>query len=440
MSRKDRRVARLAVGLLGLLAIPVVILVDEGIAASWGWRAGSSRHWAVPVLSAVTVAATASLLRVLRFREWVGRNSGRIWLVSGSTALAVASLNWIGPVCTGEARFHLRAAGRACGFQPDADLFPGVTGPCMHRINSQGLRGPEWPSPGSAYRILCVGGSTTDCLYLDDSKIWPARLAAELNETTGEKYWTGSAGQNGARMEDHWEFVRDSALVGQVNCVVCLAGADDYLSGVLQMEREGPIRGPFWTRLWLFRELREWQGGYRQPGFAIDFEGKGYREFQSRIPIRTGNVDLAGALDRFERGARRLCANMKTRGKRLILITQPSLWDDAMSPLAKRMLRYGSEDTDHPKKATLRPESAMSAMDEFNQRLANACRDLDVEFLDVAPLLNGRERYFHDDIHLNENGCRELGRLVAKQIQVAASDHVDADRMGTNPQSSRDEE
>ena len=43
----------------------------------------------------------------------------------------------------------------------------GIASDAAFSTNSQGLRGPEFSKEGD-YRILCIGGSTTKCLYLDD--------------------------------------------------------------------------------------------------------------------------------------------------------------------------------------------------------------------------------------------------------------------------------
>lgn len=59
-------------------------------------------------------------------------------------------------------------------------LYPGVLPPeaeaaapdaprtTRFTTNAAGLRGPPLPPPG-VFRVLAVGGSATDCLYLDDA-------------------------------------------------------------------------------------------------------------------------------------------------------------------------------------------------------------------------------------------------------------------------------
>ena len=69
----------------------------------------------------------------------------------------------------------------------------GVTFPAKLTINSIGLRGAP-PADHYEYRILAIGGSTTICVYLDDTRAWPWLLQKTLNEELGrEMVWVGNA-------------------------------------------------------------------------------------------------------------------------------------------------------------------------------------------------------------------------------------------------------
>jgi hypothetical protein len=58
----------------------------------------------------------------------------------------------------------------------------GVTGRKRFTTNSLGLRGPELPQDQEPYRIIAVGGSTTECFVLDDSEEWPHVLMEKLTQ------------------------------------------------------------------------------------------------------------------------------------------------------------------------------------------------------------------------------------------------------------------
>src|SRR5439155_10586195 len=96
--------------------------------------------------------------------------------------------------------------------------------------NSLGLRGRD-PGPMGArgLRLLAVGGSTTECLYLDDGATWPALVERNLTRRLGgEPVWVGNAGISGANARDH--VVQVKYLLPQyrpVDVVLVLVGVND---------------------------------------------------------------------------------------------------------------------------------------------------------------------------------------------------------------------
>ena len=69
-------------------------------------------------------------------------------------------------------------------FVPAPEVMPGVSGESKFRTNSQGLRADEPPAQ-NVHRILTLGGSTTECLYLDQSEAWPQVMQDTLNDLSG---------------------------------------------------------------------------------------------------------------------------------------------------------------------------------------------------------------------------------------------------------------
>lgn len=59
----------------------------------------------------------------------------------------------------------------------DPAIIRGVAGPAHIVTNSLGIRGDEVSTErASEYRILAIGGSTTECLLNDQPNTWPALL------------------------------------------------------------------------------------------------------------------------------------------------------------------------------------------------------------------------------------------------------------------------
>ena len=118
---------------------------------------------------------------------------GRLALILVSGLLAVAALELVlrlaAPADEGCRVWppHLETT-----LHPRPEIMPGVEGPSRFRVNSRGLRGDE-PPEGDAHRVLCVGGSTTECLYLDQEESWPGllqTLLADALESPGTRVKT----------------------------------------------------------------------------------------------------------------------------------------------------------------------------------------------------------------------------------------------------------
>ena len=88
-------------------------------------------------------------------------------------------------------------------FDSRRDSLPGVSGPAQFTINDWGVRGPDFGSEGE-YRILAVGGSTTECAVLDEGETWTSLLQAGLAERFPDRrFWVGNVGRSGHSTRDH---------------------------------------------------------------------------------------------------------------------------------------------------------------------------------------------------------------------------------------------
>lgn len=84
----------------------------------------------------------------------------------------------------------------------------GVSPVAFHSTNSWGMRGPEPPRDWDArHTIITVGGSTTQCFYLDDHKTWPCLLGEKLHDPYPD-VWVGNGGLDGHTTRAHIIFMQ----------------------------------------------------------------------------------------------------------------------------------------------------------------------------------------------------------------------------------------
>src|SRR5215467_5721639 len=88
-------------------------------------------------------------------------------------------------------------------FRPRPGIMPGVSGDSNFTTNSNGIRGDEFTAQDT-YRIMAIGGSTTECSYLDQPETWTQLLLETLNRNTrNQKIWVGNCGLSGTTTRHH---------------------------------------------------------------------------------------------------------------------------------------------------------------------------------------------------------------------------------------------
>lgn len=154
-------------------------------------------------------------------------------LVLGELALRLAS----------PGRYYVWEPGIRKIFRPMPSIMPGIQGESRFFINEHGLRGDPF-SPDQGYRILAVGGSTTECLYLDQTEAWPRLLQERLNAGSGRRVWVGNVGKSGQMTRNH--LVQVETLTRQyprIDAVLLLAGVNDLMRRLKEEDRPTTWRG-----------------------------------------------------------------------------------------------------------------------------------------------------------------------------------------------------
>jgi len=322
----------------------------------------------------------------------------------------------------------------ACLLRP-ANL-PGVAPESRFTTNSLGIRGPEFTA-ADTYRILCVGGSTTECLYLDDAKTWPARLMEILNRDD-PGVWVGSVGRSGTMAAQHALLLQQLPEARRVDCWVVLCGINDLghqLGGTYDdlMGRAfgltfkyrrpgwgGQVRRPLQRNLYTFALV---ETCYKRLEVAMkggnatvyqDIKGAWIQEQQTR---RQSQAKIAVEvkpqwIEEYRTHLRTMVAEATRQGKRLIFMTQPTLWTGQTDDKTERLTLAGRlSDGQYADNAT-----CFQGMEQHNQAMRDVAASSGIEIVDLAAGLPKSTETFYDDCHFNESGARLVATALAEQI------------------------
>jgi lysophospholipase L1-like esterase len=406
------------------VALPLLAWLDAVAALARGWLPLRDARALVPTLSALLAIAAASLL-LPAVRRMLRRRGLSIAVVSAATLFALlaaeAALAPAFPVPEGETMYHLRTPLEEREYRPNPALMPGVSGPSRHRVNSLGVRGDE-PDPADLL-VLCVGGSATECLYLDEAETWPRLLQDRLREAGLEpRAWVGNAGFSGYTTAEHLEFLDNSPLVERMDCIVLMAGVNDLLRFVAGGEFDGKFFHPRMRikPLLLDSRIANLVAAVRQRirgSQAISVEDAGGETYAQRRALRAraegaALPDLRGALTAFEERLDGIVTACRDRGLRLVLAAQPALWDEGLAPEREALLWMGET----PGGGFVSPGELRRGLEEYHRAILSVSRRTGTPCVDLAGL-SGDARWFYDDCHFNEAGAALVARRIAAAFE-----------------------
>jgi len=333
-------------------------------------------------------------------------------------------------------------------FRPNPEAMPGISDPSALVINSQGIRGDEF-APEDTYRILAIGGSTTECLFLDQAETWTALVQKTLNEETrGHHVWVGNAGLSGRNTRHHLVAMTHYPFKDmEIDAVVFLVGANDLLSRLARNKYDptawhtphakrtllsetfsgsyiiNPKESFFRkTAIWQFMRKGKWALSARVGKKHVqDDAGKGYvtsRQLRKNsISRRNEMPDLSSALKEYALNIHGAIDRAEQNSIRLIFMTQPCLWQANLSSHLDALLWLGQGPFQTDGSRTYySPKALEQGMEAYNASLRQVCAERQIECIDLASQLEKDTAVFFDDLHFNESGARKVSHRLSHHM------------------------
>ncbi|MDZ4803271.1 MAG: SGNH/GDSL hydrolase family protein [Candidatus Eisenbacteria bacterium] len=306
--------------------------------------------------------------------------------------------------------------------------LPGVSGSKRFTVNNFGYRGPTLtvPKPKGELRIFLVGGSSTECLYLDDSESLDAVLQRELQTDSDCTVRVHNAGKSGDASDDHVSMLVHRIVHLEPDLIIVFAGLNDlgraiynhdylHLDAVSQPNRPSPL-------LLLASEFQVFRRMYYTfkrvaPSEKEILEGvtqtTNYRKkvaVRQSYPITDGppRVDH----DPYEANLRTLAGAARANGARVVFLTQQTTWNSTVDPKAEDWhwltllngVRYREDELDR-------------ALEGYNDVMRRVATQLDVPLLDLSASLVKSLDFFYDDVHFNVRGAQQTAQSLAQMLR-----------------------
>jgi len=350
-------------------------------------------------------------------------------------------------------------------FYPDTNILDGVEPVTSFTINRYGLRtdtndlqnGPNLfqglttgERNSSAKYYLCLGASTTEGLYLDDSKTWPAQFAkASKNAGDSSFKFIGNLAKSGCTMRENYiqlkycvrQYKKITTLfvMGGLNDMTRRLGQDtSYQSGFSftpQVEdsfvntiflKQGRGEGKTWFRksalFYVFQKAYHCSKLFSVDWVLQDNTGKIYETWRKKRQHASRFLDtlpdMASALDEYGRIINLMIDEAKKQKLRIVFVNESAIWRDSMSEMEISKLWQGGIGKFQMESGHVyySPKALRHGLDLYNQKLVSVCAARGVQVIDIDSELPHNLSVFYDDCHFTDEGAREIGNIVYRQI------------------------
>ncbi|MCI0665305.1 MAG: GDSL-type esterase/lipase family protein [Acidobacteria bacterium] len=326
--------------------------------------------------------------------------------------------------------------------------MPGISGDSVFSTNSNGIRGDELTSQHS-YRIMAIGGSTTLCLYLDQSETWTSLLQENLNRhNSNHQVWVGNGGLSGMNANHHVVALQHLPLKElKVDTVIVLTGINDLIKRLTRDKDYAPIsldnptdkrdllaetftgtydayqNDVIYKRTAIWQLLRRTKRIMTMSAAHIEDEhGSIYVTWrahrQQASEIRNELPDLSSALEEYARNINKMIDIAQEKSAHLIFMTQPTMWKQDLPENLASLLWFGGigdfqKEPGKPYYSVVTLEKGIKA---YNETLLQVCQNRQIDCLDLASILNKDTSVFYDDAHFNEGGARKIAQALSEYM------------------------
>jgi lysophospholipase L1-like esterase len=314
-----------------------------------------------------------------------------------------------------------------------------MAGPNRFTTNNLGFRGDSLaiPKPPGEYRVFLIGGSSAECLYLDDGDALSAVVQQELQRDAreGATVRVYGAGKSGDRSDDHVSMLVHRIAHLEPDLVVIFAGLNDLTAAIYGHDfLHYIIRGPGGTTtadtLGLPQLIRITSTEFQLPRRLFYLVKRATPpsepELLESIPLRS---DYRALVEQRRRGpptadrpmarAAAFRANLRTmvaaahaNRAAAVLMTQQTTWasteDAGVEEWQWLLYRNGR---------TYDAVNMYQALDRLNDVTREVAAETGAPLYDLARTLPKTREYLYDDVHFTRRGARRAGEELAALIR-----------------------
>lgn len=292
----------------------------------------------------------------------------------------------------------------------------------VNKKNSIGFRGEEPPADFNAWlTIVTVGGSTTECLALNEEKSWPHLLQKKLKKHF-PKLWLNNAGLGGHSTFGHAILIEDFLINIKPKLVLFLVGLNDVGRGDIS----NSDRNLWGFGFKKFERVLMVAANYSEVASSLlnlyRFYFPAYIKLNdiNELDIRTlkhKEISVAEEEAIIEKHRQNYLQYYRLRLERAInlarenqidpvLMTQPALYGNVVDDITGVHLDnidvYGATNG----------KTGWRELELYNEVTRQMGKDKDVLVIDLAMELSKSSLYYYDLVHYSNEGCERVAEII----------------------------
>jgi hypothetical protein len=283
------------------------------------------------------------------------------------------------------------------------------------RTNEEGyiLPGIDYTEPD--LKIVFLGGSTTECMAVDENKRFPYQTGKKLEKSLGLEINTYNTGVSGNNLMHSLNILNNKILklnpdylvvMHNINDLSILMHSKTYWNDLesrslvvhntdqlfnyyVRYPKNWFVRTFFpYTSLVLFPTMFEGDDPVEN-----EFNENNYKD------LKLTDSDFGEIENQYKNAVKTLLLTCKAWNIQPIFMLQPSCFDNF---------------TDHYKH--MEEVNLYQYHSKLNQSAREVCSELSIEVIDLDSIMTDNNQLFYDIIHYNEKGCNLISDIISKRI------------------------